>query len=179
MGREIRRVVPNWEHPKEMRNGKESYLPLYDKDYETARAEWDRDNELWAKGEHPDQRDKSYDVSQYKTYAEWGSDKPDPLYYRPKWTEKEATWFQLYETVSEGTPVSPPFATEDELIEYLVRNGDFWDNHRGTGTYSREAAEAVVRGGWAPSLVSIGGKIMSGVEGLAAMGAKRVNEDGM
>jgi hypothetical protein len=26
---------------------------------------------------------------------------------------KEATWFQAWETVTEGTPVTPPFATTD------------------------------------------------------------------
>jgi hypothetical protein len=34
--------------------------------------------------------------------------------------DKEATWFQAWETVTEGTPVTPPFATTDELVDYLA-----------------------------------------------------------
>jgi hypothetical protein len=53
---------------------------------------------------------------------DWGP--PDPAYYRP-WKDDEATWYQVWETESEGTPISPPFATREELVEYLVNNGGF------------------------------------------------------
>jgi hypothetical protein len=68
-------------------------------------------------------------------------------------SRKMPTWFQVYETVSEGTPVTPPFATKEELVDYLVANGDFWDQHRGDGGWSRENAEAFVGAGFAMSLV--------------------------
>jgi hypothetical protein len=76
---------------------------------------------------------------------------------------QEMTWYQVYETVSEGTPVTPPFETQSELVEYLVANGDFWDQRcRKEGSsimecapWSRKQAEAFVYGpGWAPSLIS-------------------------
>lgn len=54
---------------------------------------------------------------------------PEREYYR-SWKDEDATWFQVWETVSEGTPVTPPFATKEELIDYLVANGDFWDQKR-------------------------------------------------
>jgi len=64
------------------------------------------------------------------------------------------TWFQAYETVSEGTPVTPPFATQEELIDYLATRGDFWDQHRGEGPWPRENARKFVLGsGWAPSMI--------------------------
>jgi hypothetical protein len=73
-------------------------------------------------------------------------------------------WWQVYETVSEGTPVTPPFATKEELIEYLVEHGDFWDQRNrhdyrcyvDPGCYppwSRKAATTfVMEDGWCPSM---------------------------
>ena len=89
---------------------------------------------------------------------------PDVNDYVPDWAPTKATWFQVYETVSEGTPVSPPFATREELVEYLVKNGDFWAQYRGEGGYSRKAAEAFVKDEWAPSLVVQNGIVQSGIE---------------
>ena len=76
--------------------------------------------------------------------------------YRPKF-EDEPTWFQVYETVSEGSPVTPPFATREELVEYLVKNGDDWDQKQRTGGWDRAAAEAFVRQEWAPSMIVVSG----------------------
>ena len=186
MGREIRKVIPNWEHPRRdckhspwaggcddaRQNDGKCFQPMYDEDYESAMAEFIENHNLWLKGEHPDQKDKDWDVSGYRYYAQWNGNAPDVEYYRPKWTKEEATWFQLYETISEGTPVSPAFATQEELIEYLVINGDFWDQQRGEAPYSRRAAEKMVRGGWALSAISVNGQFYSGAEGLAALETK-------
>ncbi|MGE0830823.1 MAG: hypothetical protein AB7O04_15925, partial [Hyphomonadaceae bacterium] len=83
---------------------------------------------------------------------------PIRAYYRP-WADDEATWFQIWETVSEGTPVTPPFETREELIEYLVEHGDFWDQKRGDGPYGRKAAEAIVSGAYAPSMIIRDGQV--------------------
>ena len=48
---------------------------------------------------------------------------------------EELTWWQVYGTVSEGTPDTPAFATSAELIYYLFTYGDY---------PSREAATAFV-----------------------------------
>jgi len=177
MGRELRRVIPNWEHPK--KDGYEDRLqPMFDDSYIDELNEWIENHNLWQAGNHPDQQDRSCDV--YKYYAHWAGDPPDVEYYRPDWKEREMTWYQVYETVSEGTPVTPPFETQQELIDYLVASGDFWDQSRrkdklsGRGfpsmscdPWSKEAAERFVMGsGWAPSLIMTDGKIMSGVEAL-------------
>lgn len=78
------------------------------------------------------------------------------------WTEPPTgEWWQVWETVSEGSPVSPPFATPEELIDYLVEGGDAWTRDRqATGRASwdrppsREAATRFVLGtGWVPSVV--------------------------
>lgn len=72
------------------------------------------------------------------------------------------SWWQVWETVSEGSPVTPAFATDAELIDYLVVNGDARDQKRGDGGWSRENAEKFVSVGWAPSAM-----VVSGPEGAA------------
>jgi hypothetical protein len=82
-------------------------------------------------------------------YWDWDGGPPDPAYHRPRWKKGEATWYQMYETVSEGTPVTPPFATKEELAEHLSRHGTFWDST----PWSPEAAARFVGSGWAPSFI--------------------------
>lgn len=72
MGREVRKVAPGWEHPK---NGDGDWIPLYD-------------GSPWSPLRQP---------------------------AMPRWTEEQASLFCYYETVTEGTPLSPPFATLEEL----------------------------------------------------------------
>lgn len=177
MGRELRRVIPNWEHPE--KDGYEDRLqPMFDNSYIKEMDEWIKNHNLWQTGKHPDQIGENGSESKY--FAEWDGGPPDIEYYRPNWKESEMTWYQVYETVSEGTPVSPPFETQQELIDYLMENGDFWDQKRRKDPrniggfrmkcdpWSKAAAERFVMGsGWAPSMIVTGGKIMSGVEALA------------
>lgn len=171
MGREVRRVPPNWQHPKKesfsYRTGRveENYQPMKDNDYDSAMKEWLDELAAWLAGglercmaEHPN-LEYSKDAP-YSAFALWHSEPPNKAYYRPAWKE-ECTWFQVYETVSEGTPVTPAFATQEELIDYLVENGDFWDQKRrreGTSSmpcapWKRENAEKFVKRKWAPSLM--------------------------
>lgn len=172
MGREIRMVPPNWEHPKTTRPNhrlgrmEECYQPLYDNDFETAMQAWLDELEEWKNGKMAEEAaDPKFgtgiDTTQpYRSFCEWSHCAPTPEYYRPVWKE-DCTWIQMYETVSEGTPVSPAFATPEELIDYLVANGDFWDQKRRAegncsmecGPWKRENAERFVRGGWAPSMM--------------------------
>lgn len=145
MGREIRRVPDNWEHPK---NEDGRYHPMFDDDFESALKEWLDGYELWKKGEHPDQTADW--IEENMPYWEWAGAPPDPDYYHPKF--ENADWYQVYETVSEGTPVTPPFPTKEELVNYLTQHGDFWDQWRGLGGWSRENAERFVSSQYAPSL---------------------------
>lgn len=61
--------------------------------------------------------------------------------------------WQVWETVSEGSPVSPVFPTRDLLVGWLIAQG-----------YSQEAAEEFSRAGWAPSAVFADGKLYRDVE---------------
>ena len=84
--------------------------------------------------------------------------------------------WQMWGTVSEGSPITPVFATADELIDYMVEGKAKWG---AVDSYSREAAEAFVKGpGWAPSFVGIGNKLVSGVEALALPKEKSDGADG-
>ncbi len=138
MGREIRMVPPNWEHPEGNNSG---YQSMYDEDYPSAVKKWKDGYALWESGNHPSQ------TEEYE-YWDWEGMPPDEESYRPKFTE-DATCFQMYETVSEGTPVSPIFKTKPELVDYLVERGDFWDQSRGHGGWERKNAESFVSTGFA------------------------------
>jgi hypothetical protein len=173
MGREIRRVPPNWEHPRyteeECRYTSEKqagrFKPLYDASYKEACQEWKKAFAAWEAGERPDYISDEFRNDEYWDY---NSPPPDIESFRPEFTE-EPTWYQVYETVTEGTPCSPPFATEEELIDYLVENGDFSyqrdiekNGHNAWRTKpSRESATAFVKSGWVPSMV-----VTTGPEGV-------------
>ena len=176
-------VPPNWDHPQVIRrNGQLGYQPMYDRSFEDAAREWKEEFAKWQAGERPSYYtlDEGDPVPEF---WEWHGMPPEREYYQT-WDDKDATWYQVWETVSEGTPVSPPFATNGELIEYLVANGDYWDQKRreekrqgrpvgmNCDPWSRKAAEAFVNGpGWAPSAIMDSNGIRSGVEALADQAA--------
>ncbi len=154
MGREIRRVPANWEHPRytadTANNVKQigQHIPLFD-NYDKALQDFAQC--IADKG-----------LSEAIEYHGGGPQKDSYTQYN----NAPLAWWQVYETVTEGTPVSPAFATPEELVEYLVANGDFWDQKCGEKSYSRARAEAFVKSGWAPSGMSIGGTFYTGVESL-------------
>lgn len=171
MGREVRRVPPNWQHPLEehydpsRRVTEMQYKPMRDKPVSAAWRRWQDEYAKWLAGGHDrviaEYGAENYPKNEpYRAFCEWYGKPPDPEYYRPDWDEATMTWWQVYETVSEGTPVTPPFATPEELVDYLAANGDFWDQQRRRdgvtsmecGPWDRAAAEKFVKAGWAPSM---------------------------
>jgi hypothetical protein len=67
--------------------------------------------------------------------------------------------YQIWETVSEGSPISPVFSTPEELAEWMGRN-DRDDS-------SKETWFKFITGpGWAPSFVMSNGQMKSGVESV-------------
>lgn len=149
MGREVRQVPPNWDHPRDARG---EYKSMYNQTFEQAAAEWKAGFSVWEAGDRP----AEYAADEYWEYA--GDPPSDREDYRP-WSDEEATWFQLWETVSEGSPVSPPFATKEDLANYLAKNGDFWDQHRGAGGWGHRRAAAFMEDEWAPSMMVSGGQM--------------------
>lgn len=137
MGREVRRVPPDWEHPSDV-NG---YKPLYDvfpfnKD---KIAEGLRDG--WLKGEPP-----NYGIE-----------------CMPNWPESQRTHYQMYETTSEGTPISPVMESPEALARWLV---EAKASAGGSDTASYEGWLRVCRGGYAPSMIIRGGHVINGVDGI-------------
>lgn len=145
MGREIRMVPVKWKHPKDGRQ----YKALYD-DYVGVLKYYKDDveqfirhmTEVIEKG-----KTKIYDIEYtdreevYDNLTEAGINPPNIRDYMPS-----GPWYQLFETVSEGTPLSPAFSTKEELVEWLTNNDDYW-GHR----WSREQAEGMVKTEWVPS----------------------------
>ena len=79
----------------------------------------------------------------------------------------------LYETVSEGTPVTPVFGTAEALIDRLATVGQDHDRQ----PMRRAAAEALVRAGHSfGSFLIVGGQMLRGdadadvIEGLSGRG---------
>lgn len=99
MGRELRKVPADWVHPK--KDGR--HIPLYD-GYEHTVAEFQK-------------RVISHGIEDALDYfGEIHSDN----YMLIGVTESERTHFMMYEDTSEGTPISPAFATAEELCRWLT-----------------------------------------------------------
>ena len=65
----------------------------------------------------------------------------EPLWYA---SEEDKTCFQIYENVSEGTPVSPVFKSQKEMINWLKAQGN-----------SMEIIDQFIAMGHYPSLVIV------------------------
>lgn len=125
MGREIRRVPVDWQHPLDTKGTyrpANHYHPLFDNDYATAVAEWKQAFADW-EADKDGERSRVTAAYGHYEYWDWSGCPPNRDYYRDRaWTPEEATAYQVYETVSEGTPVSPVFATVDDLRRWLIND---------------------------------------------------------
>ncbi len=170
MGREIRRVSATWEHPRE--NG--DYSPLHGGSYQEAITDWLEGQAHWHAGEVKDWSGEDSwrpkDGSEGELFEDWCGDIPVRHLYMPEWPEDERTHYQMYETCSEGTPVSPVLPTPEAVARWCADNGA---SAFGDQTASYDAWLRVARGGYACSGVvgpETGGKLVSGVEGIRQRG---------
>lgn len=163
MSREIRNVAKNWQHPKNEYSGE--YIPLFDEYYGDAIEEWIENHKLWQEGKHPDQ-EAGRTCADYKFYSEWNGMPSVECYRMVKWTEEEACCFQVYETVSEGTPQSPIFETLAALENWLVE----------TAGHSRTAAQRFCEEKWAPSMIMYNGVMESNIDSLDLLPEKSEGE---
>jgi hypothetical protein len=160
MSREVRKVPADWQHPKDALTGR--YAALFDgATLEGVLAGWDRDVAAWERGDFPAYASEE---ARKLTFAEWGDERPNPKDYMPAWPPELATHFMMYETTSEGTPISPAFATPEELSRWLVDNKA---SAFGGMTASYEAWLRVARGGFACSAIMTDGVLQSGVQALS------------
>ena len=93
--------------------------------------------------------------------------------YHNAWRSKEppkGEGWQLWETISEGSPISPVFSTPEALARYMVAPGNDTSVTRGT-TY--EQWMGMIQVGWAPSGISNGKGYQDGVK---AVGDRYIEE---
>lgn len=136
MSREVRRVPANWEHPKDEKG---HYIPY---------------NEHFP-----------YNEEDTKLELRGGFLSGEPPNYgfkvMPQWPKSERTHYQMYESVTEGTPISPVMESPEELARWLTDN-----KASGTATYNQWLA--VINKGSTVSLVvnCTTGEILGGVEAI-------------
>ena len=210
MGREVRRVPLDWQHPTEWREQwdndtrsvRTKLVPrAMFEDYPAALARWESEGAELARREGFDWTFWSeYCLTGYKGQgdteptihpfdgtdgpvtvrdadhlhelltAQHAANRPAPDDYMPVFAEGTATGWCMYETTSEGTPISPVFETPEALARWLADTGAS-SFGRDTATYDQWLHTA--RGGWAPSAVVAAGTIQSGVEFMAGTEATR------
>jgi hypothetical protein len=161
MGMEIRKVAANWKHPEAPRghtyhDGSPMTPPLFD-GFKKRLADFEAEKAAWERGEFP-----SYASEENKglTFEEWDGPRPEAKDYMPDWPPEERTHIQLYETVSEGTPLSPVCATPEELARYMAANPEW-----GRPASSYETWMAFITGpASAPSIAIVNGTMLTGPE---------------
>lgn len=164
MGREVRMVPADWEHPKDSTG---HHVPLHGRDCEAAQREWDKGLALWCRGlrdNYGGGQEAHGERADIYGWVQWTGGRPATEDYMPAWPREMRTHLMMYEDTSEGTPISPAFATPEELARWLADNGasSFGDM---TATY--EQWLSVAHGGWAPSMVMDSKGLRSGVEAMA------------
>lgn len=162
MGREVRKVAEGWEHPK----GSHGYVPLYGRSFSKELEEWDVGAEKWAEGLRYSYVDGEWvekgDDKDY-SYSEWAGARPIESDYMPDWPEEERVLLMMYEDTSEGTPISPAFASAEDLAQWLADNGA---SSFGSSTATYEQWLATIKRGSAPSAILSSKGLQSGVEAL-------------
>ncbi|WBU27560.1 hypothetical protein OOZ54_12730 [Rhodopseudomonas palustris] len=132
MSREVRRVPATWAHPRD-RQGR--FIPLRGDNYAAAAAAWDEGARQWAAGMvatndsrpgAPAWRPRDgFTVS--RSYEDFAGLRPIAAAFMPDWQPEERTHWQMYESSSHGTPLSPPLPSTAELASWLA------DHHASIG----------------------------------------------
>lgn len=127
MGREVRRVPANWEHPRYTIEDSpdEPWIGTIRcllSDYPGAIARWDRRAEKWPLVEDFQSGGWKPYEGERQSFVDYAGPRPDPVNYMPVWSADECTHLMMYETTTEGSPISPSFATPEELARWLTDN---------------------------------------------------------
>jgi hypothetical protein len=168
MGREVRRVPANWEHPMDDRG----FVPLHD-GYNEAKREWELYHEKWKQGLERDWSVSEDEAAGWvpikeshseSTFEDYYGKYPNRDAYMPDWPDEERTHWQMYENVSEGTPISPVCASAEELAHWLA------DNNANAGcrmvaTYE-QWLDTCIRGFSMSLMITPDNRLVSGVEGM-------------
>ena len=131
MGREIRRVLVGWEHPK---NDNGRPRPLHGRSYVKAAADF---MEIA-------NRDGLQAVIDERGSA------PDADDYMPEIPDGADVLLAMYEDTTEGTPISPAFKTPEEVARWCADSGASLFGYD-EGTYDQWLR--IARGAWAGGLM--------------------------
>ena len=162
MSREIRKVPSGWQHPRD-ENGR--LISMYDQDYDDASLEYIARLIAWENGGYEKEKETGCSA---RYYWDWDGPPPDSTSYRPKF-DKPADCFQIYQTISEGTPVSPVFGSVDEMVNWMCQpidrsseynTGADWQSMQGM---TQSQAENFCKVGSSCSLIGMaGGGLVAG-----------------
>ncbi|MDL2279851.1 hypothetical protein LJC15_04215 [Desulfovibrio sp. OttesenSCG-928-G11] len=160
MGREVRRVPANWEHPKDSQG---RYIGLSDLSFTKMLEEYHEAKALWEQGLRKNYSGETIPVEPDDSFEDWyEEEQPRAEDFMPEWPEHERTHLMMYETCSEGTPISPVFEKPEDLAHWLADNNA---SAFGNMTASYDEWLATINCGFAPSMVLTGGgTLMSGVQ---------------
>jgi len=165
MGREVRMVPANWQHPKD---SKGRYIPLFD-GFNKAIEVWDIENQKWEEGFVSDfnggweVKPERYDYG----YSEYAGDRPKQEDYMPDFPIAERTHYMMYEDTSEGTPLSPPCETPEILASWLANNNA---SAFGKDTASYDQWLAMIKSKWSVGAVFTPETgLISGVEAITLL----------
>jgi hypothetical protein len=172
MGRKLRMVPADWQHPTQHTELGLRYVPLLGGSYAADVADWDEAARQWEAGfrENYGAGDKwvAKDADDQGSYAEYAGERPRAEEYMPDWPADQRTHFMMYEDTSEGTPISPALATPEELARWLADTGA---SSFGSMTATYDQWLATIKRGWACGMVLENGRLASGVEALADLPA--------
>jgi hypothetical protein len=154
MGRELRMVTADWEHPRD----DDWYVPLrygYQRDCEEFQQDVEKHGLEWA-------------------LKEWGGEPLEERYMLPDATPEELTHYMMYDnSFTAGQPISPAFETKEELARWLADTGASAFG-RLTATYEAWLA-TIERGHAISAFFSSSTGLISGVEAVEA--GEKMKED--
>lgn len=171
MGREVRMVPPTWEHPRYTRKivdqwvGKYGndhllgrYIPIYDQSYrEYLNERIGRLHEAVEEireflADFPEEFDPEDEIDLSSYMYDHVEGMVSRIHFRPDWDDEERTHLQMYETTSEGTPISPPMPDPESLARWLADNEA---SRVGSQTATYEQWLSLCKQGWGPSAMII------------------------
>lgn len=142
MSREIRRVPASWEHPKDEKG---HYIPHHEHFTYNQEEIEEGLRDGWLDNNPPN----------------YGCD------VMPQWPDAERTHYQMYESVTEGTPISPVMESPEALARWLA------DNKVSAGPYATATYEqwlAMINAG-----SSVGSFVMNRATGESMSGVEAVS----
>ncbi len=138
---------------------------------ERLRADYDEEERQWLAGFVRDGAGwapKDEDHLAMWCFADWSGERPHHGEFMPSWPEEQRTHLQMYETTTEGTPISPVMPDAESLATWLYENRA---STFGNDTATREQWLRMIKRGdtGGLSMVSDGRSVVSGV---VAIGGK-------